>query len=289
MILYGLYRIGIFLSLHLPLRTTYRLATICADIFYAVSAKDRRAVTANLKIAMGPSVDDAVLSRTARNVFRNFAKYLVDFFRFQKMDKEYIKKKVKLVGMHNIDKALEAGKGVILLSAHIGNWELGGAVTGLSGYPISAVVLTHDNDKINQFFTRQRLMGKVRPIEIGAALKGCYRALRRNELLALLGDRDFTNSGVTVKFFAKETTVPKGPATFSCRLGAPIVPAFLIREADDSFTFFVHEPISASDGTGEAEAVAELTGKCNAAIEKIISRYPEQWYAFRPIWGADAH
>lgn len=288
MTLYILYRVGIFFSLALPLRVTYALASALSDIFCFVSSRDRRAVIANLKVVLGPSVDDATVSLTARNVFRNFAKYLVDFFRFQKIDAEYIKNNVKLVGLDNVEKARQAGKGVIMLSAHIGNWELGGAVIGLIGYPISAVVLTHGNEKINDFFTRQRLKGKMQPIEMGAALKGCYRALLRNELLALLGDRDFSKNGLRVGFFGKETMMPRGPATFSCRLGSPIVPAFLLRESDDSFSFIMGEPIFASAGMSEVDAIADLTQKCSVVIEKIIRQYPAQWYAFRPIWGADA-
>lgn len=287
MIMYILYRIGTFLALALPIRVSYALAGILSDIFYYISRRDRRAVINNLRTVLGPSADDKVITATARGVFRNFAKYLIDFFRSQKIDDDYLKRNVKIEGSGNIDDALAMGKGVIMLSGHIGNWELGAYVTSMIGYPINAVVLTHNNKRINDFFTSQRLMGNVKPIELGASLKSCYRALRNNELLALLGDRDFTKSGLIIDFFGKKTMIPKGPATFSYRLGSPIVPVFLVREPDDTFRYFTEKPIICPSGLDEETAVRDLTAKCSDAIESCIRKYPAQWFVFRNMWNID--
>jgi len=287
MILYILYRIGLFLTLTLPIRVSYASACVLADIFYYGFPRDRRAVINNLTTVIGPSADDRTIARMAKDVFRNFAKYLVDFFRSQKIDKDYLKRNVKIEGSGNIDDALAMGKGVIALSAHIGNWELGAFVTAMIGYPINAVVLTHKNKRINDFFTRQRLMGNMKPIEMGASLKSCYRALGNNELVALLGDRDFTKNGISVDFFGKKTIMPKGPATFSYRLGSPIVPIFLVREPDNTFRYFVEKPIMCAPGLDEETTVKELTTRCSSVIEACVKKYPAQWFVFRNIWNID--
>lgn len=287
MILYILYRIGLFLTLTLPIRVSYASACVLADIFYYGFPRDRRAVINNLTTVIGPSADDRTIARMAKDVFRNFAKYLVDFFRSQKIDKDYLKRNVKIEGSGNIDDALAMGKGVIALSAHIGNWELGAFVTAMIGYPINAVVLTHKNKRINDFFTRQRLMGNMKPIEMGASLKSCYRALGNNELVALLGDRDFTKNGISVDFFGKKAIMPKGPATFSYRLGSPIVPIFLVREPDNTFRYFVEKPIMCAPGLDEETAVKELTTRCSSVIEACVKKYPAQWFVFRNIWNID--
>lgn len=284
MMLYIFYRIAVVIALTLPLKASYAIASGCADLFYYVSVKDRRAVISNLTVVIGGFADKKTMAMIARDVFRNFAKYLIDFFRFQKIDEKYIKANVKFVGLHNMEKARAMGKGIIALSAHVGNWELGGAALSLAGYPISGVVRAHKHKLVNDFFTRQRLRGNMRPIEMGASLKACYRALRNNEVLALLGDRDFTRNGLRVDFFGKKAMIPKGPALFSYRLGAPIVPVFMMREPDDTFTFFMEEPILCAPGSDEEDAVRELTGKCSRAIEECIKKYPAQWYAFREIW-----
>ncbi len=219
----------------------------------------------------------------AREVFKNFAKYLVDFFRFTKIDKAYIDRCIRMEGLEHIDAALARGKGAIMLSAHIGNWELGAAALSLSGYPISAVVLTHQNKKINDFFTRQRT-GKMRPIEIGASLKACYRTIKSNGLLALMGDRDFTKNGLRIEFFGKDTLIPKGPAVFAYREGAAILPTFLVREPDDSFRLFIDEPFYADRQQDEEKAIAALARQYLVSIESCIRKYPSQWYVFRDLW-----
>lgn len=284
MILYGLYRIGSFISLTLPLKVSYFLAYLVACICHRIYGDSREAVYSNLKVVMGDSCDDKKLRSMTKKVFVNFAKYLVDFFRFSIMDGEYIKKFVKVEGLSNVDDALLKGKGVILLSAHIGNWELGGLVMGALRPPVSAVVLTHKNKEINDFFTRQRLMANFKPIEIGITLRACFSVLKNNGLLALLGDRDFSKSGMYTNFFGKPALIPKGPAVFSCRLGSIIIPTFMIREPDDTFRLIMEKPIYPVMQGDEEKSVKKLMEEYSAVIESYVRRYPDQWYMFREVW-----
>ena len=114
MILYLLYRLGEFLALAFPLKTSYSISTCLADIFYSISRADREAVLDNLKVVTGGAASADELKSIAREVFRNFAKYLVDFFRFSVIDEEYMKRFVRIEGLENVDKARAAGKGVAL-------------------------------------------------------------------------------------------------------------------------------------------------------------------------------
>ena len=287
MALYILYRIGFFLVNSLPLKFAYGLACFVADTCYLVQHKDRESVIKNIGTILGGTTDRRTLRRMARELYRNFAKYLVDFFRSSNIDTEYVKKFVNVEGAGNIDAALDRGKGVVALSAHIGNWELGGSIISLIGYPLSAVVLPHSNKKIDNFFKKQRLVGKVAPIDIGIALKECYRLLKANKVLGLLGDRDFTKSGLMLDFFGKKTLFPKGPAVFSYRLGSAIVPTLVVREPDDTFRITFEEPIYADQDMAEDAAILELTKKCAQVMESYVRRYPTQWYIFRDMWSKD--
>lgn len=286
MIFYILYRIGQALALNFPLKVSYRVAVTMADIHYLLGFRERISVTENLKTILAKPSQDDELRQAAKDVFRNFAKYLVDFFRFSKMSPGYIKRFIKLEGLSNIEDALKYGKGVIILSAHLGNWELGGLVMGTLGYPINAVVLTHRNVKINDFFKAQRAIGKLRSIEFGASLRGCYKALKNNELLALLGDRDFSNNGLPAIFCGKPVvSMPKGPAALSYRTGAAIVPSFITRNGDDTFTFAFEKPILPPDAAGDEDsAIKGIMEKYLPIIESYVKRYPEQWYVFRNFW-----
>jgi len=284
-IFYILYMIGQALAVTFPLKFSYRVAVIMAQIHYRLGRKERKAVTENLKTILGKSSEGDELKRTAKDVFRNFAKYLVDFFRFSRMTPLYVKEFIKLEGLSNIEDALKHGKGVITLSAHLGNWELGAFVLGTLGYPINAVVLTHRHVKINDFFKAQRSMGKVRSIEFGASLRGCYKALKNNELLALLGDRDFSNSGLPMIFCGKPVvSMPKGPAALSYRTGAAIVPSFITRNDDDTFTFAFEKPIFPDAAVDEESAIKGIMERYLPIIESYVKRYPGQWYVFRNFW-----
>ena len=287
MIFYILYRIGQALALSFPLRSSYRVAVIIADIHYLLGFRERSSVKENLKTVLAKPEQDDELKETAKDVFRNFAKYLVDFFRFSKISLGYMKRYIKLEGLSNIEDALKYGKGVIMLSAHLGNWELGAFALGTLGYPIIAVVLTHRNIKINDFFKAQRSMGKLKSIEFGASLRAAFKALKNNELLALLGDRDFSNNGLPVTFFGKSVVMPKGPAALSYRTGAVIVPSFITRNSDDTFTFAFEKPIlpgvPQADGDEES-AIKSIMGRYLPIIESYVKRYPGQWYLFRNFW-----
>ncbi len=281
-----LYRIGRYVALIFPLKFSYGAACLLADMHYFMYRKERRAITENLKVILNKHSDEdgEKLKIIARKVFRNFAKYLVDFLRFSRIGMDYIKRFVKLEGLSNIEEALKRGKGVIVLSAHLGNWELGGYVLGKMGYAMNAVVLAHKNEKVNEFFINQRGMGNFKSIEIGASLRGCYKVLKNNELLALLGDRNFSNAGLMTEFFGKKALMPKGPSVLSIRTGAALVPTYIVREKDDTFKMIFEKPIYAESGDKEDYAVEKLMRRYLSSIENMIRRYPEQWYVFRDFW-----
>lgn len=280
---YLLYRIGQFIALHLPLNLSYQLAVFISDLHYIFACQDRKAVKENLKVIFPDKSKREIYSIRIR-MFHNFAKYLVDFFRFPKIDLDYIKRNVHLENIHYFDQALAQGKGVVVLTAHLGNWELGGAVTALLGYPFWVVALTHKHRRVNNFFTSQRESKKIKVIPLGRAVRQCLNALKENQMVALAGDRVFTGRGAVIDFFGKPTFLPEGPAAFSLKTGAPVVPAFMLRNNDDSFTLRIEKPIELNPGYTEKELLICY----KAIIEDYIRKYPGQWYMFRRFWISEA-
>jgi KDO2-lipid IV(A) lauroyltransferase len=268
----------------LPQKVFYGLACFTADIYWMFVPKDRSEVKNNLRAIIGPGLSDKDLSRMAKKVCRNFAKYLADFFSVSKIDADYVAKFVRVIGRHNIDAALAKGRGAIILSAHLGNWELGGSVLSRTGYPLNVVALTHRNEKMNALFTGQRLAGKMKPIEIGLSLRTCYKVLKGNGLVAILGDVDFMGNGLPVDFFGNKRFFPKGPAVLSYRIGSAVIPSFMIREEDDAFRLIIERPIYPDRNIDEEKAVLELTKKYVSRIEFYIARYPDQWCIFEDMW-----
>jgi len=280
---YILYRIGQFIALTLPLRFGYRLAVLISDIRYLFAYKDRANVKANLK-AIFPEKSEREIRKIRIRMFRNFAKYLVDFFRFSLIDQEYIRKNIHLENMHYIDEALNKKKGVIALSAHLGNWELGAALLALLGYPFYAVVKPHKYKKVNDFFNFQRESKGVKIIPLGKAVRQCLNVLKNNCMVALVGDRDFTEKGIIVDFLGRPAFLPEGAAAFSLKTGAVIVPGFMLRNIDDSFTLTMEKPIDFVPEKENQEAIRELILHYKTILEDYIRRYPDQWYMFRKFW-----
>jgi len=280
---YYLYRLGQFIALILPLRLVYAVAVFLADLHYFIAFRDRRFVKANLKVIF-PEAKNSQLRKINRRVFRNFAKYLADFFRFEKLNRGYIDKNIKLENLHYFDQALEKGKGVVVLTAHLGNWELGGVVLAQLGYPFWAVALSHKNKKVNDFFVAQRARKGVHVIAMGKAVRSCITEIRNNHMVALVGDRDFTEKGIIIDFFGKPTHFPEGPAALSLMTGASIVPGFMLRNPDDSFTLRIEKPVEFKPSGDKAKDLSDLIKVYNKIVEDYIHKYPDQWYVFRRFW-----
>jgi len=185
--------------------------------------------------------------------------------------------------------ALHKGKGAIGLSAHLGNYELAGAVLSLSGIKVNAVVLTHRNRWVDSFFSRQRKRVGVKMIPVQQMrprefLEACLSTLASNEVLALVGDRDFFDRGMELPFFEKKLKVPRGPASFALRSHCPIIPSFLVRESDGRYRFFLEPPLVARPHLPAEKAEEELLQACLQVMAKYIRRYPTQWYMFQEFW-----
>jgi len=281
--LFTLYQIGIFLALYTPLRTGYAIACFVSTLYNIFSVRDNRAIMENLQ-AIFPKQDKKSLENIKNKIFVNFGKYLVDFFRFSLIDKNYINRYVKIEGRYFLDEALSKGKGAILASAHLGNWELGGLVLAAIGAPLDVVALTHKQENVNIFFTEQRKQKGIGVIPVGAAVRRCFKSLYNNRAVALVCDRDYFDNGFGVDFFGRKTIIPKGPALFSRRHSCPIVPVFMVRNHDDTFTLRILKPIEPVYTKDEHADLIHITEDIVKVLESVIREYPDQWFVFRRFW-----
>lgn len=284
--MYGWYQVGYVSCQLLPRSWCFWIARRIADLFARRSPADWQAVTRNLSLVLEtPQVSE----HQVQEVFRNFGMYLVDFFRFGKLNHRFIRQQIRIEGVEHMRRAIDQGKGAIGLSAHLGNYELAGAVLSLLGFSVKAVVLSHQNPQIDAFFIRQRQRVGVRGIPVQKLrpkqfYEECLSALRHNEILGLVGDRDFFGHGLEMPFFGKPTRIPTGPAGFSVRTSAPIVPAFLVRESDGAYRLIFEAPIFPPKGLPLEEAVRKVTSECLQVMARYIRIYPTQWYMFREFW-----
>jgi KDO2-lipid IV(A) lauroyltransferase len=229
---------------------------------------------------------DKNIDKEVKSVFHNFSIYLMEFLRMDKMlTPDFIEENVKIENLDAVKKVLKESKGGIILSAHIGNWEMGGTVISRLGFPFAAVALPHKERPVNQLFNYQREVHGVTVIPSNIGVRKCLEYLKANKLVALVGDRDFGNHGEILDFLGGQASIPKGPAIFSLKTGAPIIPSFFIRNDNRTFTFYFSDPIyppaQENHNTAGSDEVIGLMKKYIKEIEKKIRQFPTQWLVFR--------
>ena len=273
-----------FLALTLPWRMIYWLVNIFAEKNYRVDNRSREAMQANLRVILGETATEEEVDRVARETFRNFGKSIAEFFRMPRLGRRFFEKRVLVEGKEKLDEARSHGKGVILVSAHLSNWEFGGVRLVYMGYPLSGIALDHETKAVTTMFDRQRRLKGVKTYSLRRGTRPCLEALHRNEVICLVGDRDLTGTGIEVEYFDRPAKFAIGPARFAIATGAPIVPAFVIRQPDDSFRLVFEDPIYPPQTGDKKELVQQLTQEVAIVCEKYVSAHPEQFVNFFPIW-----
>ncbi len=290
---------GTFLSRHfLNIPTVYKFGTrwisaIPRPLAYALSqgiaavsylsyrtAVDN--VKGNLMKAL-PSMPERDISALTLRLFMNYSKNLVDYGMFTGLNKSnIIGKIVSFDGKKNLSAALAMGKGVILLTAHLGNWELGGIFFGSYGLKVNVVTVQDNNARIDEVRRTYREQHNVNTITIGDSpfsTLEMLRALNNGEVIAMLIDRyqeglDYLETD----FFGRAARFPRGPFALSRLTGAPIIVAFVVKDGD-GYRGIVEKPLVVKH---EQEEV-DVLGKAVQSLEQQIVKYPDQWYNFTPI------
>ncbi|MFH1753450.1 MAG: lysophospholipid acyltransferase family protein [Candidatus Omnitrophota bacterium] len=283
--LYIIYRIGQFFATTLPVRFSFWFASRVADIHFLLSKKDRVLVMGNLEHVLGS--DRKKIRRVAREVLRNFGKYLVEFLRFSKMGDKYVEKHVKIEGAQNLRDALKQNKGAVLFSAHLGNWEWGGGLVSRLGIPIHAIAWAHKNKRVNDFFVAQRGSKGMGSIPLGGSIRTCMRLLAKNETIAILPDRDFSDNSIKVDFFGKPAYFPVGIGILAIRAKCPLVPVFITRESGDKHKLTIERPIDYEITNNKEEDIKNVVQKTLNTIERYVAKYPDQWFMFHDPWAGN--
>jgi len=276
------YKIGCRTLGYIPRVISYMFSQIIADITYLAYNNVVKNVKKNITIAL-PTASQKEISRTSKRLFRNYSKYLVDFGRFAGLKKSLVPKLITDVeGKEFLEDALKIDKGLILLTAHIGNWELGGIFFGSYGVKTSVVTLQDENLEIHKIREWYRSCYGVNTITIGNSPFSSIEmmeALKKKEIVAMLIDGyKIGLDGITTEFFNKPTKFTRGPFILSRLTGAPIVMAFVI-STREGYKGIIEKPFIVHTKDDEQDAVKTVVD----SLEKIIVQYPDQWYIFDPI------
>lgn len=240
----------------------------------------------NMRQVLGSSADHREVEHHLRNVFRNYARYMIDVLWMVQVDDRRRARDVILNGVEDVDAALARGKGVMLVTGHIGNWDLAGAVLASRGYPVHELVETLQPKRWNDRVQSIRARIRLRPIPVETGARDMYATLARNEILAMAVDRPLAMGGVSVRFFGRPTRVPEGVARLAIRTGARVIVSAIVRE-DGRFVNRTM-PLPFFEPTGDRQEDARrITQAVMDRLEEVIRKYPDQWYMFRDMWPGD--
>ena len=286
----SVYKLGLWLIGRIPKRLSYMLAGAVGDLTRLFYGTARESVRSNLRLVFPDADGDGGrIEGLTKKVFRNYSRYLVDYGRFRSLDKETLFKEVTTIdGTEHVTEALEGGKGLILLTAHLGNWELGAVFFGRQDLKINVLTVRDTEVAIDEIRELYRDWHNINTIVLGDspfAVLEVTGALERGEVVAMLVDRPVDEAhgevGIEVDFFGKQWKMPAGPMALAKITGAPIMPAFTVTEEGGRYRAVAEELIYVDPGDDEGERKAAK--KVVAVFEDYIRKYPDQWYNFEPV------
>jgi lauroyl/myristoyl acyltransferase len=290
-VVYYLTRFASWLAGRVPRRARLALAgPITVLVYYAWVAK-RRATIANMAQVLGVSERDPRAKRLARDSWRNYGRYISDFFYLPNATFDEMLARMKDVtpapgAFSHIDQALAPGKGVILVSFHFGAWDVA-AVMVRSHVPIAIIVESFDDPRMDKLVMEQRGKLGLGIIRIEKTPRRILRALQENQVVAVALDKPMpADQGVPVTFFGKTCYVPGGIAQIALKSGAAILPGYCRYDKTYSETYYLGAmPPIFPQHTGDKQAdTIGLMQQMFAAMEEIIRQYPDQWEMFRRFW-----
>jgi len=279
------YKISVWFAGILPVWILRSIAKFVAFCGYLIFDEARNKVKQNLTQIYD---DSKLVEKTTRKIFLNYGKYIADWAKLNHVDIGNLGKWFSsFQGEEFIKEGLSKGKGIILLTAHLGNWELGGFFFSYRGIPINVITAQDDVDGLAEIRENSRKTRNIKTITINndsLFFIDIVNALQRNELVAMLIDRYEGRKGVEVDFFGRPTSFPIGPVQLAKSTGAAIVPAFIVADENGKYKA-IADSVVEMEFTGDTrEDIKKNTEKLVRIFEKYILKYSDQWYNFTNLW-----
>jgi KDO2-lipid IV(A) lauroyltransferase len=296
---YIIMRWVIFFMTALPYDIAASLVRNFVRFGYGLAGKYRNITAENIRLANPPIVTTP--DQANHLALRTFEYFGLSFVHMLYMDRLIHLKEKKHISFENtaaIDRALMKKRGALLVSGHIGNWEVGINELAKNGYPINLVAFQYVNPYLNNMMNQFRLRCKVNIIPTKGAIKHCETALNRGEAVIMLVDQTGREDGVEAQFFGRTAPAMWGPANLHLKTGAPIIPygtTFTTKTQSSQrtrsdrvqrihYTIKVGNMIEFNPSGNKNEDIKQLAQLYLSEIEKIIRRAPEQWIWFHRRW-----
>ena len=254
-----------------------------------IAMRKKRTIVSRHMRRIQPQLSDRYIRRAVQKSYESYARYYIETFRLPLLNAKQIQSGVSIEGFEHIESGLQLGKGVILALPHLGGWEWSGRWLIQRGHRLNAVVEKLESPQLFEMFLqlRKKYGVQVIPLDDSAGV-AVQQALARNEIVALLSDRDIQGTGIEVEFFGERTTIPTGPAFFALRTGAALVPlATYFSKRLDGHETIVRPALEVRRLATLREDLQRISQDLASELELLIRRDPAQWHLFQPNWPSD--
>ncbi len=267
----------------LPYDALLFLGRIFGNLYYLLIKKQRERAVAQMMPALQISESEA--RKIVRESFVNLARNMLDILYMPNLNEKNLSDYIEIDHLERMRDALAEGRGVVVLTAHIGTWEWLSASFTLNAMPVTAIAKLQPNQEYSRALDDLRATINVEIFNRGTSeLLAAGRALKKGKILGFLADQDAGPGGAFINFLGKVASTPMGPAVFSKKFNSPVVPAFIIRQPNGRHLVKIFEVMHFED-TGDVDGdLLRFTEKMTAIIESMIRENPTQWLWFQKRW-----
>lgn len=265
--------------------TALKLFKTLGTIGFYIVPSERNKTINHLTKVYGDKFTPARIRNMAKEVFINLGRNMADAFRISQLTPENIDQIVLSTGLEKIDNVLKKGNGLILLTGHIGNWELLGAYIALKGFPLSVIGAPIYDSRIDEMVVQNRQVSGAKYIARGSATRQILRALRNNETIGILIDQDTRRvDGVFIDFLGHEAFTPAGPVEIARRTGCALMPIGIHLDNNYRHRIEVGDEITLTWTDDLDTDRIRNTEVCSKAVEQFIRKHPTQWVWMHKRW-----
>jgi KDO2-lipid IV(A) lauroyltransferase len=292
----GLYTLAGFKAAYTLAQVAPRALTQWMGPRIALGSYDRRpavraTLEANLRRVTG--LDGAPLRALCRENVANFGRMLADYFLCAGMNAAARADRLleEWRGLEHLEAARTRGRGTIVVTAHLGHWELGGVTLARHGWPLTVVTLEEPSSELTRWRDACRAHLGIKTIAVGPGHPFSFieliQTLRRNEIVAMLVDRPYAGTGAPVNFFGAMTEFSTAPALLAHHTGATVLPAFVLQNPNSRYVSFADPPIEMLVDRDPRRALVENTQRIATGFEAIVRSRPGQWFNYVPVWNGE--
>lgn len=280
---YSVVKIVIGLFLLLPYSLALKAGAGLGTVFFKILRK-RREITEHNLSRFFSTKDSAEIRAMALFVYQHLGRTLAEFIFSLQWDREQLLSFVEVEGKQYIKEALRKGKGVILLSAHFGNWELVGQVLSALGFKLNVVARPLDNPLLDRLVNTIRSMFGTKIIANVNSVREIIKALRRNECVGILIDQNLYENAVFVDFLGKTAATTPIVPLLAQKTQAAIIPVHSVRLPDDRHRIVLEKELVLQEAKERDKFVRVNTRRCNEVVERWIKEVPDQWFWVHNRW-----